>query len=286
MLFSGQSAAFADDTDNNVTATDVAQAVASTGVDSQSNDVKTTSDANSAAVSTTDGTTVDVARDPSEGVGITASDGVTLNVTTPNADNSGNGKVIADGVVAYPAKDGSATAVQATENGGVRMMTVIDNADASTRYPYNVSVPDGGSIQLMDDGGAEVLDSGGQAIANVAPAWAKDANGNDVPTHFEVSADGTTLTQVIDHNADGVAYPVTADPFWSTAWKVAKCSFWLGVFAVESVTLVKAIKALGGFGAVATALITKGLNSHTAEVILKVAEWVSGIKEIKNNCLG
>jgi len=224
VLFSGQSTAFADSsTDNNVTATDVATAVQDTGLTAQSNDVHTTSDANSAAVSTTDGTTVDVPKDAADGVGITSNDGATLTVTPPVADASGTGKVVADGVVAYPSKDGSATAVQATDNGGVRMLTVIDNADAPTRYPYNVSVPDGGSIKLNDDGSAVVFDGSGQPIASVAPPWATDANGNAVPTHFEVNADGTTLTQVIDHNANGVAYPVTADPFWSTLWSFVGC---------------------------------------------------------------
>ena len=32
-----------------------------------------------------------------------------------------------------------------------------------------------------------------------------------MPTHYEIS--GTTLTQVVEHNAPGVQYPVTADPY-------------------------------------------------------------------------
>ena len=40
--------------------------------------------------------------------------------------------------------------------------------------------------------------------------WAKDANGQDVPTHYEI--DGTIVTQIVEHKGDDVAYPVVADP--------------------------------------------------------------------------
>ena len=45
--------------------------------------------------------------------------------------------------------------------------------------------------------------------------WARDANGAEVPTHYEIT--GTTLTQIIDHRMEPYAYPIVADPFWDTA---------------------------------------------------------------------
>ena len=58
-----------------------------------------------------------------------------------------------------------------------------------------------------------------ETIATVAPAWAVDANGTNLETHYEV--DGNTITQVVETNT---AYPVTADPNWLWwAWTSATC---------------------------------------------------------------
>lgn len=56
-------------------------------------------------------------------------------------------------------------------------------------------------------------------MRNAAP-WAYDANSKTVPTHYEVN--GTKLTQIIEHKNGGFAYGITADPFWSKAWKYTK----------------------------------------------------------------
>jgi len=50
-------------------------------------------------------------------------------------------------------------------------------------------------------------------IVPVEAAWAKDANGQDVPTHYEVRDD--KLFQVVVPTTS-TAYPVVADPTW--AW--------------------------------------------------------------------
>lgn len=206
--------AMADDAET-VTATETAQALASVpGVLASSDAVQSASDANSAATSTVGGTTVDAPRDASDGVTLQSGGGPAVKIELPNADAAGSGAVVAPGTVAYPASGGAANAVQATEDGGLRMLTVISSSDAPQDYTYKVDVPGGGSIRLGDDGGAVVLDPSGQAIAGVALPWAKDAHGAAVPTHFTVSADGQQLTQVVEHQGASVAYPVTADPFW------------------------------------------------------------------------
>lgn len=56
-----------------------------------------------------------------------------------------------------------------------------------------------------------LLDAEGEYPGGVAPAWAKDAEGQDVPIRYEI--DGTTVTQVIEHTGDEVVHPVTADPW-------------------------------------------------------------------------
>lgn len=85
-------------------------------------------------------------------------------------------------------------------------------------------------------------------IATIDTPWAVDANGNQVPTHYDIN--GSTLTQVIEPDSN-TAFPVTADP--SVKWwaeKAAKCAGGVASlvaagyakFAVEIAKLVKKMK--------------------------------------------
>jgi hypothetical protein len=207
----------ATDHSNAVSTGEVRQALQYTsGVLSDSSTTATTSDNDSALVAATAGATIDVPKDASEGVTLSNPNGPSLDIALPNADQSGSGQQVAPGVVAYASNDGSANAVQATEDGGVRMLTVIDNPNAPTKYDYKISVPEGGTIQIIQDGSAIVLDANGQVLATVATPWAKDARGKQIRTWF--TTDDTTLTQHVKHNVRGVVYPVTADPSFNWSW--------------------------------------------------------------------
>jgi hypothetical protein len=46
--------------------------------------------------------------------------------------------------------------------------------------------------------------------ATLAAPWARDSNGREVETRYEL--DGTDILQVVDHRETAVAYPVVADP--------------------------------------------------------------------------
>lgn len=190
------------------------------GLLDESANVEVTKDADSAAiVETAEGVIVDLPKDPSDAVVLSSTDAPAIEITLPQADESKKAKTIDDGVVAYPGRDGSANAIQATEDGGVKMLTVIDNAGAPIEYTYGITVPEGGRVELTSDGGAIVLDIEGQPIAMVATPWAVDAAGVNVDTYF--TTDGVSLTQHILHNVEGISYPVTADPFWIPAGLVS-----------------------------------------------------------------
>jgi hypothetical protein len=207
--------------DASVQASEVANALAKTdGVLGSSDQTKTTSDSDSAIKAATAGASVDIPKDASDGVTIGSTDGTTpaIDISLPNANKAKDAVTVAPGTVAYAGNNGSANAVQATEDGGVRMLTVIDNPNAPTAYDYKVTVPNGGSIQLLEDGSAVILDGQGQPIMAVATPWAKDANGTPIKTYF--TTDGQTLTQHIEHRAAGVVYPVSADPFWMAPWAI------------------------------------------------------------------
>lgn len=64
-------------------------------------------------------------------------------------------------------------------------------------------------IFIIVPGEIYVIDSDGTVVESVDPAWAKDANNKDVPTHYEII--GTSLIQIVDFD-ENTAFPVVADP--------------------------------------------------------------------------
>jgi hypothetical protein len=91
---------------------------------------------------------------------------------------------------------------------------IAHRANAPTSYGFRFTV--GGmpaQLALIEDV-VVVKDSQGRVANFVTPAWATDANGAPVPTHYDVSGD--VLTQTVDHH--GAAYPVVADPAMACDW--------------------------------------------------------------------
>lgn len=205
------------DGSDNVSKKEITQALENIeGLLDDSSDVVVTKDADSAAIVTTEaGTTVDLPKDPSDAVVLSSEDSPAIEITLPQADESKKAKTIDEGVVAYPGKDGSANAIQATEDGGVKMLTIIDNSGAPTDYTYGITVPEGGRVELTGDGGALVVENDGSSILVITPPWATDAAGTSLETYF--TTDGVSLTQHVLHNVEGVVYPVTADPWGKPA---------------------------------------------------------------------
>jgi hypothetical protein len=113
-----------------------------------------------------------------------------------------------DGTVAYSG-DNSTTAVQALGS-GVRILTVIESNSAPTEFVYAVGAPSG-RLSLQPDGGVWVLGADGSLLGGFMKPWAKDHNGADVPTRFDIR--GNNLVQVVDHQSPSVVYPVVADPY-------------------------------------------------------------------------
>lgn len=152
---------------------------------------------------------LDIPANASEGVGLTAGD-FSLSIGLPNADEASKGARVSGGATAYPSEGDSANAVVPVR-GGVQLLSVIEGVDADETYSYPLTLPDGHSLESTPDGGAQIIDARGTVKVVFEPAWAKDAAGVDVPTHYEVHGD--TLSQVVEHrSASDVSYPVVADP--------------------------------------------------------------------------
>ncbi|MCQ2547657.1 MAG: hypothetical protein MJ145_01475, partial [Clostridia bacterium] len=143
------------------------------------------------------------------------------------------------GTVIYGATQDVSVAVQAgkeeQEDGMTfeftRALVTIDNADAPKEYSFKFDLPEGYKLvtdkeycekyateeekewyNSLEDGFANelyVLDADNQIVQTIDPAWAKDANGNDVDSYYEIKGD--ELVQVVNFDED-TAFPVVADP--------------------------------------------------------------------------
>ena len=206
-----------------------------------------------AAVVTNETVTLEVPRESSDGVTLTNAEGGTFTISIPNSQEAGKAVVSADGMVTYPGAEASATTVIPLEY-GVQMLTTLASADAPTRYDYGVTLEDGQHIVVdAASGGASIVNVDGSNAVEVAPAWAVDANGVNVPTRYKT--DGQTLTQIIDHTSTpGVAYPVVADPFWIPFW-VFRCLLGLGLSGPQIANAWATGTIWGGLGRAALACV-------------------------------
>lgn len=135
--------------------------------------------------------------------------GIEISIGLPFAGRAERATVEADGIVSYDNRNGTTTVPVVNDDGSVQITTVIDNASAPSRFDYTIALPAGGCLEQLDGGMVVIRDAEGGFQGGVLPAWAKDTDGEDMPTHFVV--DSGVLTQVVEHDAS-TAYPVVADP--------------------------------------------------------------------------
>lgn len=108
-----------------------------------------------------------------------------------------------------PATEHASLAVAPTDS-GTQILIGVESAEAPTSYAFGLGAAAGVRPELTADGGVDLIDGHGALSAQIAPPWAVDAEGRDVPTRYEVR-DGA-VTQVVDHRAGDFAYPIVADP--------------------------------------------------------------------------
>ncbi|MFC6355768.1 DUF2599 domain-containing protein [Luethyella okanaganae] len=116
-----------------------------------------------------------------------------------------------DGVEVIDNGDNSSTVPLDRADGSLQVVFVIETPDAPSNYAIAVELPEG--VVLTQDEGGALLATGanGQLVLGVAPAWAFDAAGTAVPTHYLV--EGSEITQVVDHASGDYQYPISADPW-------------------------------------------------------------------------
>jgi hypothetical protein len=134
-----------------------------------------------------------------------------LRVGLPLAELEQSAVIAEDGTVTYQ-RGLAATdvAVQAFDR-GVRIQTVMSDASAPVELVYPVDLPAGGKILPAADGSLLVVDGAGAPLGGFGAPWAKDSDGQDVATRYEVRGD--TVVQIVAHTDAPVHYPVVADPW-------------------------------------------------------------------------
>lgn len=148
---------------------------------------------------------VSLPADPADALTLEAADGTVLEVVLPI--ESTDADIAANGLATFSAGASTELVPAIKDDGSVQVTTVLSGPDAPTRYEY--AFPPDNVLELAEDGFVIIRDGSGDFAGGVLPPWAIDANGEEVPTHFELT--GSSLTQVIDHSA--AAYPVVADPY-------------------------------------------------------------------------
>jgi hypothetical protein len=247
---------------------------------------------------------VDVPLDPSTPVVAADASGAVVGIGLPEEAASGSGTPAGDAVVFQNPGQGTSTTVQPLADGSVRASVTIGGADSPESYSFPLDLPDGAHADVQPDGSVaitsqvETTDEDGSAhlvdtvTSRFAVPWAVDANGAPVPTTYTV--DGDTLTQHVAITP-GTAFPVVADPFWSTVWHVAKCVASITV-AVASLAIPLAklaklrafVRAVGGISEAARLLAGATTWAEKARVIGKAigagAADILGISAIIDNC--
>lgn len=155
------------------------------------------------------GSTLEIPDEADEPIVLEAPDGSSLEVELPG--NGDDAEVTDDGSVIFEdAVTDTDIVVQAQEDGGVRMIAVIDGAGAPETFDF----PMDQEIILADDGSAFLVD-GADLVAQIPAAWAYDANGDEVPSWYTI--EGGSLVLNVDHSTTN-AYPVIADPQLKVGW--------------------------------------------------------------------
>ena len=101
------------------------------------------------------------------------------------------------------------------DNDGFAVLIDIPSRGAEHSHAFQIGMPDGAMLEATDDGSVDVVGTDGATIGSFDRPWAKDANGADIATWFDVQGD--TLIQTVDAG-DAAVYPIVADPHYTWGW--------------------------------------------------------------------
>jgi hypothetical protein len=221
------------------------------------------------------GSVVELPKDPTDGLSLTTADGASIEIGLPGAANADDGVRQASGEVVYAdALPDVAVAAQATPDGGMRALVVIDGPQAPTEFRFPMVLPAGASLVPASDGGANMVGADGNVVIAVAAPWAYDANGAAVRTAYRI--EGATLIQTVAHHQ--AAYPVVADPAFYEDCGWTTCTRWISVATTKALynnRMNTVMAGQGGIAAVMCGLLVAASGPAAPAVGLACVVWTA-----------
>lgn len=156
-------------------------------------------------------------------------------------------------------------AVSIPKAGTTRFSAIINTPESKSPY---WTFDEGTQLLLLDDGSVSLSD-GEQFLGGIDAPWAIDADGQALPTRYEIA--GTTLTQVVD--TTNATFPVVADPTvnfygpyiqvhlnrWESVTAVSGIAACAAVLSKTPVPWAKALSlACGGLAALGSGQLVAG----------------------------
>ncbi|MDR2380093.1 MAG: DUF2599 domain-containing protein [Bifidobacteriaceae bacterium] len=197
-------------------------------------DIPTDSTGSTAVEAELNGVEITVPVDPADALTVEGADGLGVAVDLPFSSTAEHADVVDTGIVAYDNGNGSTTVPAVKEDGSVQIATVIEDSGAPTSYDYGFETNGATNISVLDDGSVIAVSATGELVFGLLAPWAQDADGQPVPTRFEIEDDA--IVQIVDHTSQDVAYPVVADPylFVDLFSKVTKTNKGSGKFVISA----------------------------------------------------
>lgn len=159
---------------------------------------------------------------------------------------------------------------------GAQTLIHINNENAPRQYAFPVELGPDDRLELMEDGTVS-LNSDRFPQGAFEKPWAKDANGADVPTHFEIQ--GSRLVQVVDFDSN-TAFPVVADPKFN--WGIVSGHVYLNK---EETRKAAAAAAGGGLAALPwLALVPPPFSAVIGANVINIGIWATAAVA-QNKCL-
>ncbi|MDZ5144866.1 hypothetical protein [Microbacterium testaceum] len=192
-----------------------------------------------------------------------------VEIEMPSPGGPIEGERVADAVVSFESDNGFTTVPVLKDDGSVQITTIMSDKSAPSSYAYHLTLPATARLTL-DASGFVSATIGDELALGVAPAWAVDAEGRAVPTHYEI--DGSTLRQVVDHSSSSFAYPIVADP-------------WAGQRLFDSVWISGYTRGIANVSLVTSPwgrMIQAGVQGWgQGQLILNGAGWAEAVSKAK-----
>ena len=168
-------------------------------------------------VAKTDTGTATIPLEASGVIEMASDDGISLSLSLPSGIEAQPAHVSEDETVVYDStgQGDVSVGVQTFTDGRLAVQTVLETPQAPRIFEYAVN--DDLRLEHSVDGGIDIFSQvEGEAIGHVAPAWAFDADGAPVATHYSIT--GNRFTQVVEPAVDST-FPIVADPTVSLGWR-------------------------------------------------------------------